>query len=485
MAQAEALDRGAAGDARLSVAAKLVYGSGEWGLASYITLRNIFYAIFLTDIVGLDPLLASFAAAAGILWDALNEPFVGDLSDRLRSRWGRRRPFLLVFAVPFGCAFLLLWWAPPWESQIALAVHVTLAFMAADTLQTLLAVPFQALTPAMTPDYDERTSLAAFRMFFNLLASLAVVVGAPTIMDGAVTAGLSPRQGTLLVAALFGGSSILPFFLVFLVARERVAPKGDRGPVLRGVLRALRSNGPFRAALALYMLNWVAVDLVALMLPFFITYWVAGGDMLAGIAVFGETIPLESAVMAPILLVSLAALPAWSWASRRWGKRRAFLAGSAFWVAIQLLVLSVNPGQVGFIVLLAFLAGLSVSCAHVLPDAIFPDVIEWEELRTRRRREGVFYGAKNLARKLAGAVAIFLALQTLGLFGYAKPPDGATRFVQPDSALAAIRVLTGPLCVLFILGAAAAAWFHPLTRARYARVRALLERRRARESGRA
>ncbi len=85
---------------------KLVYGSGDWGMASFGTLRQIFYAIFLTDVVGLDARLASVAALIGVIWDAINDPIVGVLSDRFHSRWGRRRPFLLFFSIPFGSEFL-------------------------------------------------------------------------------------------------------------------------------------------------------------------------------------------------------------------------------------------------------------------------------------------------------------------------------------------------------------------------------------------
>jgi GPH family glycoside/pentoside/hexuronide:cation symporter len=115
-----------------------------------------------------------------------------------------------------------------------------------------------------------------------------------------------------------------------------------------------------------------------------------------------------------------------------------------------------------------------------LPDAIFPDVIEWDELRTGRRREGIYYGVKNFVRKLTGALAIFIALQTLGWFGYQTPPAGATQFTQPDSALQAIRFLIGPLGALLIFSAVTMAWFYPLTRERHNRVRSMLERKRER-----
>ncbi len=189
---------------------KLIFGSGDWSYASFGTLRQIFYAIFLTDVVGLEPRLASFAVVLGIVWDAINDPLVGMLSDRVKTRWGRRRPFLLFFSIPFGLAFILLWWVPPFENQYALAATVSLMYMLSDTLQTLISVPLYSLTPEITPDYDERTSLTGFRMFFNLLASLVTAVAAPEIVKSVLAGGGTQQQGYMLVAALFGGFAIIP-----------------------------------------------------------------------------------------------------------------------------------------------------------------------------------------------------------------------------------------------------------------------------------
>jgi GPH family glycoside/pentoside/hexuronide:cation symporter len=126
------------------------------------------------------------------------------------------------------------------------------------------------------------------------------------------------------------------------------------------------------------------------------------------------------------------------------------------------------------------MAGISVSTAHVLPDSIFPDVIEWDELRTRRRQEGIYYGVKNFIRKLTGALAIFIALQVLGWFGYQSPPEGVTQFTQPASALTAIRILIGPFGAVLLFSAVILAWFYPLTREKHTRIRKLLARRKER-----
>jgi GPH family glycoside/pentoside/hexuronide:cation symporter len=127
---------------------------------------------------------------------------------------------------------------------------------------------------------------------------------------------------------------------------------------------------------------------------------------------------------------------------------------------------------------LAVFMGISVSAAHILPDAIFPDVIDWDELRTGQRHEGVYYGVKNFIRKLTTAFAIFLVLQTLGWLGYQSPPPGVTQFTQPDAALWGIRILTGPVGALMLVATIGVAWAYPLDRRRFERVqRRLLARK--------
>lgn len=464
-------------------AQKLIYGSGDWGRASFNSLRQIFYAIFLTDVVGLNPFLASFASLIAILWDAINDPLVGNLSDHVRSRWGRRRPFFLFFSIPFGLAFLLLWWAPPWESQIMLMVTVTLAYMISDTIQTLVTVPYLALTPEIAPGYDERTSLTSFRMFFNLAASLTTVVAAPTIVDMAVNAGLSQQRGYLLVAGLFGFLAVIPFMLLFFTIREKQAPiKAEREklPLIK-MIRLLWENIPFRYATAIYVINWIAFDVVAMMIPYYLLYWIAEGNMLAKVNLFGQKLSLESAALGIIMLVATLSIPIWNLVARKFNKRSAYISGMMFWIVVQILLILLKPGQMNLVLLFSFFAGFSVSTAHVMPESMFPDVIDWDELRTRTRHEGMYYGAINFMRKLSSALAIFITLQVLGWFGYQTPPKDAIIFSQSSTTLLGIRLLTGPFIVFFLLAAITTAWFYPLSRERQSRIQLAIQHRMQRE----
>jgi GPH family glycoside/pentoside/hexuronide:cation symporter len=459
---------------------KIIYGSGDLGIASWGTLRQIFYAIFLTDVVGLEARLASFAALIGVIWDSINDPLVGILSDRVTSRWGRRRPFLLIFSIPFGLAFLLMWWAPPWNNQIILAIHMTLAYIISDTLQTLVAVPFFTLTPEMTPDYDERTELTTYRMLFNLVASLGVAIAAPMIKNWALSQGMTLSQSYLLISGMFGGLGAIPFLVMFFFVRERHPTPTTASPSIKEIAVTAWDNIPFRFATGLYMLNWMTVDMVSLILPYFLTYWIAQGNLAAEMSVFGANISQDSVILGLMFITAIVALPIWNWVSKKTSKRQAYIYGMGFWMIVQLLLIAVKPGQTILIISLTVLAGISISTAHVLPDAIFPDVIEWEELRTRKRNEGVYYGAKNFSRKLSGAVTIFLVLQALGWFGYQTPPEGAAFFQQSETTVLVIRILTGPFGAILLLSSIIIAWFYPLTREKHARIRKLLLRRESR-----
>lgn len=467
---------------RLPLWMKLLYGSGDWGISSMGMMRSIFYAIYLTDVVGLDPRLGSFGALAGIVWDAINDPVIGILSDRLRTRWGRRRPFLLWFAIPFGLSFVTLWSAPDWESQTALLVYVTLSFMLADTLQTLVALPFLSLTPELTADYDERTTLTSFRSFFQLAGALSVVIAAPAIVDVVLASGGSQQQGFMLVGAIFGGIGAIPLLLIGLFVRERSTPEQTEAIPFGETLRAAWQNIPFRYAVGIHMLNWSAVDMVAVTFPYFLLYWVGRGDLLATIPVLGFDLAYESAFFGILMSVCILFIPFWLWMAKWRNKREAYMLGMMYWVVIQLLIFTIQPGETAYLLTLAALAGIGVSAAYTLPDSLFADVIEWDELRTRRRQEGIFYGIRTLIRKLTGALIIFTTLQLLGWAGYTSPPEGTLQFMQPDAALQMIRLLVSPIGAAIVSGTILLAWLFPLSREQYARIQKLLQQRRGRIS---
>ena len=120
---------------KLSRSTKIIYGAGDLGFSLTSTIIGAYFLFFLTDVVGIQPAVAGIAILVGRTWDYINDPIIGHISDRTRSRWGRRRPFLLFGALPFAAAFMLMWYRPPFESQIALVVYYSAAYVLFDAAE--------------------------------------------------------------------------------------------------------------------------------------------------------------------------------------------------------------------------------------------------------------------------------------------------------------------------------------------------------------
>jgi GPH family glycoside/pentoside/hexuronide:cation symporter len=441
----------------LSRKTKLLYGTGDIGFSLTSTILGVYFAIFLTDVVGLAPGIAAGSILIGRVWDFINDPIIGHISDRTRTHWGRRRPFLLFGSVPFGLAFLLLWWRPPIDSQIGLAMYYAAAYLLFDTSATFAYMPYYALTPELTADYDERTALTSYRMFFSIFGSL-VAFTIPLMIIG----GFRPENAdrVMLMGGVFAVISMVPLLLTFAGTREREHNMELSRPKLLPSLRAAYKNRPFVFGAVIFLFTWVCISILETTLLFFLKYIVqreAQSDILMG----------------TIFISAIIALPFWEYASRRWDKRRAYIYGVTFWAVVQIVLITLNSGSsMTLLFTLCILAGIGVGAAHVLPWSIIPDAIEWDEYETGQRHEGMFYSLVTLTQKIASAVAVPLVLLLLELTGYV--PNAA---VQPASTMLGIRVVIGPIPAILLSAGIVFAMRYPLSRERHSEIRQALRER--------
>ncbi len=443
---------------RLTRRIKWIYGSGDIAFSLTNTILAVYFAIFLTDVVGLSPRLAAIAIFAGRSWDYINDPLVGYLSDRTRSRFGRRRPYLFFGVLPFALSFVMLWLHPAWANQIWLAVYYALAYILFDTAFTFVNMPYTALTPELTEDYDERTSLTTHRMFFSIAGSLIAFTVPLAIVDRFVPQN---DQRVLYMALIFGAICILPILLVFFNTRERQDFMELEQPRLAASLKAALKNKPFVFGASIFLLTWVAVDILQTTLLFFLKYVLQREGQ-------------SDLIMATIFVTAIFALPLWEWAARRWDKRLAYILGISFWAVVQLVLVLLGPGDaIIWLLLLSFLAGIGVSAAHVLPWSIIPDAIEWDEWQTGNRHEGIFFSLITLMQKIASSIAIPLILLLLDTTGYA--PNVAQ---QNPAALLGIRLVVGPVPAVLLAAGILFAFFYPLNRTEFSRIVAELAQRR-------
>jgi len=435
-----------------------LYGAGDLGFSLTSTILGAYFAIFLTDVVGIDPAVAAAAIFIGRTWDYINDPLIGHLSDRTRSRWGRRRPFLLFGALPFALVFTLLWWKPPIENQVVLAGYYGLLYALFDTAATFVYMPYFALTPELTSDYDERTALTTTRMFFSILGSLLAFTLPLMIVDG-----FRPEHAgrVLWMGGLFGVASALPLLIVFFGTRERQEFMRQEQPGVRKSFEAAIQNRPFVFGLVIFLFTWVAIGIIETILLYYVKYVV-------------QREPQSDLIMATIFVIALLTLPLWEWVSRRLNKRLAYIVGIAFLAVVLLGLASLTPAtDLTWLLGLCVLAGIGVSAAHVLTWALLPDAIEYGEWKTGERHEGMFYSLITLAQKIASSVAIPLALLVLDATGYV--PNSAA---QPESAINGIRVISGPIPAGLMLAGIIFALLYPLGREKYTQIAQALEERR-------
>jgi len=446
-------------DNRLSPRQKFFYGIGDTGFSLTSTILGAYFAIFLVDVVGLPPGIAAIAIFIGGTWDYINDPLFGHLSDRTRTRWGRRRPYLLFGALPFAIAFTLLWTRPSFNNVFALTSYYSIVYILYEAAATLVYMPYFALTPELTSDYDERTSLTSYRMFFSILGSLLAFT-IPIMIVGS----FNPQNAhkVLQMGVLFSILSAIPLLIVFFGTSERQEYMQQEHHTLKESIKVAIQNRPFLYSLGIYLATWISVQIVQAVLLFYIKY-VAMREAYSDL------------IMATIFVTAIFALPFWNYIAQRWDKRLAYISGISFWAVVQIMLISVNSSTpLPLILSLCFLAGIGVAAAHVLPWAIVPDAIEWGELQTGQRHEGLFYSLITLSHKFASSLAIPLILLVLEWSGYV--PNAST---QPISAQWGIRIAVGPIPALLLVTGLFLAYKYPLNRANFAALTRELELRRA------
>ncbi len=430
----------------LPLKTKLLFSTGDLSTSIPLAILMFFQLYFLTDVAGLRPDLAGWSIGASRLWDAVNDPLFGMLSDRIRTRWGRRRVLLLFGSVPLGLSFILMWVVPP-LGQIGMAVYYALIFIVFDTAFTIVHVGYNSLTPELTTDYDERSSLNGYRMMFSISGTLGAIILA-TVLGWTID---DPRVLFTVIGVSLGVISIFPPLIVFAITREKAAEDLPDPLPLRESLKFTLSNQPFRMVMGLYLLSWTTASILAAVLIYFANYYLRVPDQ----ANYFVLVAQGSAIVFIPVIVRVAT---------RLDKRRAFVIGTVTWIVVLLGISAVRPDQVGLAYLLAALSGFGIATAYVVPWSMIPDVIENDQIRTGQRREGSFYAFASFFQKLATGAALWMMAQAFALTGYITPGTAGGLPEQPARAINAIRIFIGPVPAVLLVLAVIFAWRYPITR---------------------
>jgi GPH family glycoside/pentoside/hexuronide:cation symporter len=434
---------------KLRLGTKLGFGVGDLGGNLFYTLISFYVLYFLTDVAGLAAAAAGTAIMAGKLWDAFSDPMVGLISDRTKSRWGRRRPYLLFGAVPLGFCLALFFWPVGLSDQNTLFWWSLLTFAVLNTAYSFVNIPYTSLSPELTPDYNERTSLNGYRFVFAAVGTLCGAAFVDPIR------GLFPgdaKTGFFAVGVLYGCIIAVTAVITGSSVRERPSVDHKTSSSLLKSWLDVWKNRPFRIILGTYTLHLVGLAFLTGILKYFFQYVLHDGASTTTALFF-------------LLAVAMLFIPISVLFSKRFGKVITYQLALVILAVCSLLISFFGAaGGNSFVFTVMAFAGIGLGFSYVPPFAMSPDAIEVEARKTGRREEGAYYGLWNFAIKFAAACGAAVLGWALGWSGYVANQE------QNPAALWTMQLLIGPVPAFFFLAAAALLFRYPLDQAAYKKI---------------
>ena len=384
---------------------------------------------FFTDNLAISAAAAGFLFAVVKVYDGLLDPAVGAWTDRFKSRWGRRLPFVAAGGVMMVGGVLMVFSPPDIASPLLMKIFLGFALLLHATGYTALTIPGLAMLVEASKDYHARTTLMAWRVFGN---SIGVVIGStmPALLLVYWGAG---RQGHTNMAMMVAGAVALATVLTLLTLANapRTTPDADAEAVryrLKDQIKLAWDNHPFRLLAFAHMFVLAGTAVTSAAGAYFTRYVLDLPDSYLG------------SYYMVAMIGSVATMPAWVWFSRKVGKKGAYITAMASYGIMHLLWFTATKGEamelLGF---RALLTGIAAGGMILTSYSMMTDAVRFDYLRSGLRREGAFAGFTTLLDKLSAAAGIALMGFFLQYRGYAATINAADAS-QPDSAVNAILI---------------------------------------------
>ena len=350
-------------------------------------------------------------------WDAVIDPFIGHYSDTLRSRWGRRRPFLM-FASPFILLGAILLWTPPSATNYALnAVYFMVVILIYHTSYSLVGIPYDASMPEMAPETHARLGLSYWKGFFGIIG---VLIGS------LVAAPLFESIGAVAMGAVVGGVGVVTIYTTLLGLRETTRPVGETMSAMDGI-KATFQNKQFLILFFSTLSVHIAYQMVLANFPYFVTL------------VLKQT-ECDVGIYQGVLIIFIALTgPVWTWLNRKYSQRALLnasmlLLGIIFALGFLIGALDGNTISIQAYIFVA-LVGTALGGYLILIYAMMGNVVDYDELITNRRREAIYYGTFSFAIGLGTSVGTLILPMLLENFGYTQANPLGVRLAFPIMAV--------------------------------------------------
>ena len=459
---------------------KIGYGFGDMSSSMFWKLFSYFLPFFYSNVFGLSLADAGVLMLVTRIWDAVSDPMMGIIADRTKTRWGKYRPYLLFFALPFAVCGVLLFTTP--ENGKTVWAYVTYILMM--TVYTGINVPYGSLLNVMTADSDEKSVLSSYRMFFAYGGSfIALFAWEPlcnmfdksrVAVEGAgglasISTNPAAWQNAMIVIA---SCCLVLFLLCFLLTREHV--RSESTVSVGTDLKLLLKNKPWwlliGAALASNLFNTVRGTTTAYFFADYIVKTVEMAPQWAFLVSAGIFLSIgEIANMVGVVL----AVPM----SKHLGKKSTYMLSMAVLVGLSILFFFLPATTGGYWAMLAFQLVISVFTGVISPLvwSMYADVADWSELKDGTASTGLIFSSASMAQKFGGAFGGSAVMWMLAAFGYSTVAGA----VQTETAILGLRILMSWVPAAVAALSILVVWFYPLTKKKMEGVQAELATRRA------
>jgi len=444
----------------LSFGKQIAYAAPAFALAVVGIPVYVYIPKFYTDVVGVHIGMIGYLLLAARVFDAVTDPALGFLSDRTKTPFGRRRPYIALGSIFLALSLYLLFNPPPGSATFdTLWFGACIFFLF--LFWTAVVVPFESLGPELTFDYHERTTLFGMRDGAMLAGTLAAA-SAPVLAGAILGLPATPegeRMKFFWISVIYAPFLILCCGWCVLSLHERPLPENRSKPTFLKGIRTVMGNKPFLLLLSSYTIAAFGSNLPATLILYYVEYVLESMQADLFLALYFVT--------------GIVFLPGWVLLSRKLGKKWTWIASIVVNTGAFMGVFFLGPGDVFLYGILVFVSGIGLGATIALPSAMQADVIDYDELLTGERREGQYIGFWSIAKKLAAALGVGLSLGALAAAGYIPKVE------QTETVRLTLRVLYALLPSLFNLLALAIVLFYPINSTMHEKILLAVQERKA------